>query len=346
MKNYAAWLKAPREKLEVEESPLEQPNEGEVLVKVHAVAVAPIDYKQQDEGLFVPYYPWIMGCDVSGVVISVGTGVENVKEGDRVLGYPHARATSQIKHSSFQHYVVLHSSAISPIPVGLSFEEATVLPLAVSTAATGLYQKSFLGLPLPKSDAPNPEGKGKSLLVCGGSSSVGSAAIQLALASGLRVVATASPANFDSVKSLGASAVVDYKSEKVVDELVAELKKGGEEFAGVFDAIAENGTVEKSAEVASQLGGKKFVAATLPPPANLPGGVVAKFLFATDMVDKDNAALAKAIFHDFVPAALTTGALKALPEPLLVGKGLESIQKGVDVLRQGVSARKVVVSVA
>ncbi|BGP12129.1 hypothetical protein JCM10213v2_000040 [Rhodosporidiobolus nylandii] len=333
-KNYSATLQAVQKPLVVEEALLVAPNPGEVLVR--------------DFGLFtdVTGLPWVGGFSAAGEVIQVGEGVANVKKGDRVLGHSQSLSTKEKKHSAFQNYAVLHAVAISPIPDGLSFEEATVLPLAVSTAAAGLYQKSFLALPLPKSDAPNPEGKGKSLLVWGGSSSVGSAAIQLAVASGLRVVATASPANFDFVKSLGASAVLDYKSEKVVDELVAELKKGGEEFAGVFDAIAENGTVEKSAEVASQLGGKKFVAATLPPPANLPDGVVAKFLFATDIVDKDNAALAKAIFHDFVPAALTTGALKALPEPLLVGTGLESIQKGVDLLREGVSARKVVVSVA
>jgi hypothetical protein len=158
----------------------------------------------------------------------------------------------------------------------VTFEEASVLPLALSTAADGLYQSSFLNLPLPQSKAPNVDGKGKVVLVWGGASSVGATAIQLALASGLQVISTASPSNFDFVKSLGASAVFDYRSSSVLEDLVAALEKDGLEFAGVYDAVSTPESVLLSAKVAKAVkGGRKFVATTLPPPKDLPEGVKA-----------------------------------------------------------------------
>jgi len=187
--------------------------------------------------------------------------------------YSHALGlgTYDPRHSAFQEYAVIHGTTIARIPSSISFERATVLPLALSTASAGLYQPGYLELPYPS--ATTPSSTGKSILIWGGSASVGSAAIQLAKASGLRVVSTASPANHDFVKSLGADVVVDYKDEKVVDKLVEALE--GSEFAGVYDAISENGSVEASAQVATRVGGNKFIATVLPPPENLPEGVKA-----------------------------------------------------------------------
>jgi len=247
---------------------------------------------------FVKKYPFILGTDVAGVVEQVGEDVSHVKVGDRVLGsvslsfppfrrptpkgtdnslavlhYSHALGlgTSDPRHSAFQEYAVIHGTTIARIPSSVSFERATVLPLALSTASAGLYQPGYLELPYPS--ATTPPSTGKSILIWGGSASVGSAAIQLAKASGLRVVSTASPANHEFVKSLGADVVVDYKDEKVVDKLVEALE--GSDFAGVYDAISESGSVEASAQVATRVGGNKFIATVLPPPENLPEGVKA-----------------------------------------------------------------------
>lgn len=173
---------------------------------------------------------------------------------------------------------VLDALLTAPIPESISFDEATVLPLALSTAAAGLYQSNHLDLPLPKPDAQKADGQGKVILVYGGSSSVGSAAIQLAVASGVAVVTTCSPANFDLVKSLGASAAVDYRSNSLVEDAVKAIESAGSEFAGVYDAISEKTTVEKSAEIASKAfggKGKLYVATTLPPPEKLADGVKA-----------------------------------------------------------------------
>ncbi|GAA6019038.1 hypothetical protein JCM10207_006296 [Rhodosporidiobolus poonsookiae] len=348
LQNYAAWLKEPHARLVVDEAPLYEPAEGEVLVKIHAVSIQPVDWKVQTFNYSIKEYPlkypYILGTYSAGVVEAVGAGVTHVKKGDRILGYHVTMATQRPREGSFQHYAILRADLVSALPPTLSFENAAVLPLGLATAADALYQTDHLALPLPKPEAPNHEGKEKVLLVWGASSSVGSAAVQLAVASGLRVVATASPANFDFVKSLGASAVFDYRSSTIVKDLVAELQMQNEEFAGVFDAISEHGSSELCAEVASKVkGGNKFVVGTLAMPEVLPEGVKATYAMSPNVALKNGGALARAIYHDFVPRALETGALKCKPDPLLVeGKGLGVLQKAVDRAKEGVSARKVV----
>jgi len=101
-----------------------------------------------------------------------------------------------------------------------------------------LYEKVHLALPLPIQDK---KPSGKTLLVWGGSSSVGSTTIQLAAASGLTVIATASSKSHDYVKSMGAKEVFDYSKPTIVDEVVAALK--GSEFAGAYDAISLPDTI-------------------------------------------------------------------------------------------------------
>lgn len=128
--------------------------------------------------------------------------------------------------------------------------------------------KDFLHLPYPSKDATEIN---KVLFVNGASSSVGAVTVQLAVASGLSVIATASPSNFDFVKSLGVKGVFDYKEKDVGDGIVEAMKRYGG-FAGVYDAISTPEALELSIEVAEKIGGG-FVAATLAPPEKLPEGV-------------------------------------------------------------------------
>ncbi|GAA5877752.1 hypothetical protein JCM8547_001528 [Rhodosporidiobolus lusitaniae] len=319
LKNTTAWLKAPRTPLSIEETSIVEPAEGEVLVKVHAVAIELIDWKIQDIGFFVDS-PAVLGESLSGEIYAVGSGVTEFKKGDRVLGHAQALANKKPHEGAFQHYVILPVAAVASIPPSVSFEEASVLPLALSTAACGLYQSTYLDLPLPSLDAPKT---GKTLLVWGASSSVGATA-----------------------RAARPSAVFDYRDAQVVDQIVTELEKNSnEEFAGLYDAISEYGSVEKAAEVASRVkGGKKFVATTLPPPKELPEGVEAAGVFAPHVVQQDNGLIARTILHDFLPFALEEGSFTAKPDPLVAGKGLEELEKAFAVQKKGVSARKVVVS--
>ncbi|BGP36149.1 hypothetical protein JCM10450v2_000047 [Rhodotorula kratochvilovae] len=349
--NRAAWYNSPGAQFEVDNAPMWSVAEGEVLVKVHSVAVQPVDWKIQTSGFdfLVKGYPFILGTDVAGEVVEVGAGVENVKKGDRVLGHCKSLASGEPKHSAFQRFAVLDALLVSPIPATLSNDEASVLPLGLSTAAAGLYPAQYLAVPPPHVGAPNPAGKGKVLLVYGGSSSVGVCTIQLAVASGLSVVTTCSPANFPLVKALGAAAAFDYRTPRgeLLDALVAAVEQAGTEYAGAFDAIAEEGSVQLCGEVALRAfegKGRKFVAASLPPPKDLPGGITAEGVMALDIALQDSGAVARAVYHDYIPAALASGALQAKPDPLVVGAGLESVQRGLDRQKEGVSARKVVVT--
>jgi len=220
----------------------------------------------------------------------------------------------------------------------MSFTTAVVLPLGIDTAASGLFQKEHLGLPLPtKTSKPS----GKTILIWGGSSSVGLCAIQLAIAAGVEVATTASKSNHGLLESLGAKHVFDYNESSVDDKIVSALK--GSDFAGVYDAISLPDTITRSAQIASKVGGHKFVATTLPPPqTGLPTDVKCLGVFALT-VDFQYPDIGDAIWTDYIPQALESGAFKALPEPQVVGKGLEKVQAGLDAQKAGVSAKKVVV---
>jgi NADPH:quinone reductase-like Zn-dependent oxidoreductase len=174
-------------------------------------------------------------------------------------------------YGGFQLYTIAKEITVAAIPDSIPYENAVVLPLSISTAAAGLYQKGFLELPYPTID---PKSSGKTILVWGGSSSVGSTTIQLAVASGLDVVSTASQRNFAYVKELGAKHVFDHSSATVVEDIIAALE--GSKFVGAFDAISLPETVKASAEVVHRLGGGKIATVLGAPSEGLPSDVTAK----------------------------------------------------------------------
>ncbi len=145
-----------------------------------------------------------------------------------------------------------------PIPDAMRFEDAAVLPLAVSTASCGLFQTDQLGLRYPTADA---EPTGQVVLVWGGSTSVGSNAIQLATAAGYEVVTTATPRNFDHVASLGAVRAFDYSSPTVLDDIVAALQ--GRTLAGAI-AFGDTGAAS-CVRIVARCTGNKFVSIASPP---------------------------------------------------------------------------------
>ena len=305
-------------------------------------------------------YPFILGLDVAGEVVEIGPGVTRFKIGDRVVG--HANATDKEcnspTHGAFQTYTVLLVNAASPIPPTLSYESAAVLPLGLSTAACGLFQKDQLGLQHP-STSPKPTGK--TLLVWGGSTSVGCNAIQLAVAAGYEVITTCSPKNFDYVKKLGAREAFDYNSKTVVSDIINAFK--GKPAAGALSIGAR--AAENCLDVLDKCSGNKFISMATypipqPPPKNILSlatsymsgmaniwvksktrGIRNNFIFGSSLLYNE---VGKAVYVDFLPRALAEGKYIAAPDPYVVGKGLESIQQGFDVQRKGVSAKKVVIS--
>ncbi|GHO99457.1 hypothetical protein KSF_095050 [Reticulibacter mediterranei] len=376
--NTAAWFLTSQAPLVVKSAPYTRPREGEIVIKNHAVAINPIDWVTPIFGTFVlPWikYPFIFGSDLAGEVVEVGKGVTRFSVGDRVLG--HASGMDSKRNSAaegaFQEYTVVLAHMAAPIPNTLSYENAAVLPLTLSTAACGLFQKDQLALQYP---SVHPRPTGKTLLIWGGSSSLGSNAIQLAVAAGYEVITTASPRNFDYVKKLGASQVFDYHNKTTVKEIIKAFN--GKICAGALAIGA--GSAEVCADIVHACNGNKFVSrASLPQsvsfdalPSDLRPGLdlrLLPFLFRfmvantsmqikfrtkgirsksiSDSTSMDNEGyneVCKVIYEDFLPQTLASGHYVAAPEPVVVGKGLDHIQAGLDAQRQGVSAKKVVVS--
>jgi len=366
--NKAAYLVNNKGKaLEVRSAPYTKPGPCELVVKNGAVAVNPADYGKQKLGdLMLSWikYPFILGSDLAGEVVEVGEGVTRFKPGDRVVAFAVGadKRRNRSCEGAFQEYSVIRSNLTSVIPKHVSFEKACVLPLAIGTASCGLFMKDFLGLQHP---SLNSKPTGETLLVWGGSTSVGMNAIQLAVAAGYEVISTSSRHNFDLLKTLGASHVFDYNSRTVGKDIITLLK--GKKSAG---AIAlGNGSLEACLEIISASNGKKLVAQGSIPGdiSNLPEsfigliglffgvmwwnfsmavksrlkGVGKKFIWGSDLMENE---VSKAIFEDFLPEALEEGKYLAAPDPIVAGQGLESIQLAFELHAQGVSAKKVVVT--
>ena len=342
----AVLIAAKATPLELKPAPYTSPQENQIVVKNGAVAINPVDWALQamGEALF-PWiiYPTVIGSDLAGEVVEVGSAVSRFKAGDRVLGHAVGFMQNIASEGAFQKYTVLLAHMASPIPSSLSYESAAVLPLCLSTAAVGLFQKDYLALQYPS--VPPPKPTGKALLVWGGSTSVGSNGIQLAVAAGYEVITTASPKNFDYVKKLGASQAFDYNSETVVDDLIGAFK--GKTIAGAIAignvAAPGNGAAAAAAclEIVDKSEGHKFVSMALQVPEKLPSGVGAKFILGSALKDNE---VSQAIYVDFLPKALAEGTYIAAPDPQVVGTGLEYIQAGFELQKKGMSAKKVVVS--
>ncbi|KAJ4319714.1 hypothetical protein N0V94_003773 [Neodidymelliopsis sp. IMI 364377] len=361
--NRAAWILADKQQLQVQEAPYPSPSSNEIIIRNRAVAINLIDWILQDQGTGFAFgwikFPFIFGHDVAGEVVEVGSQVTRFRVGDRVVGQALAtdKKVNTVSHGGFQLYVTLLDRVASTIPDDMSFEAASVLPLGLATAAAGLFEKDQLGLGYPQL---NPKRTGKTLLVWGGSTSVGCNAIQLAVAAGYEVISTSSPKNFKLLKSLGASEVFDYNDRTVVEKVVGAMR--GKTSAGAI-AIGENSAFY-CLDILGQCKGDKHIAmATLPIPSQPKRFATLQivFHFVTSMVSiffksklrgiktsfiwgsVAHSPVGNAVYVDFLPQALAKGVFKPAPEPEVVGKGLEAIQEAVNIQKKGVSAKKIVV---
>ncbi|RAK98076.1 zinc-binding alcohol dehydrogenase family protein [Aspergillus ibericus CBS 121593] len=291
--------------------PKPQPGEGEVLIRNAAVA------------------------------IEVGAGVTRFKRGQPVIAHCNSLLTQNPANSAFQHYTILTEKLVAEIPAELGFEQAVVLPLAITTACAGLYGSEYLNLPLPSLASEKKKKTGQTILIWGGVSSVGATAIQLASCSGLQVITTASTANHDFVKSLGADAVFDYKSPTVVDAIAKAVLDT--DLVGVYDAIGEAPSFAAITALADQLQRPLNTAAVLPCDQPTPR-CIPKYVRAVSIIEQPDEHIAQWIWGQFLPQALTSGQFQAKPDLYIVGNGLKDVQYGLDVQKKGVSAKKGVIS--
>lgn len=209
----AAYIEqiGPPENVRVGELPVPKIGPTDVRVKVHAVAVDPIDTYIRSGKFPIPLsFPFIIGRDMSGQVEEVGSAVTRFRPGDRVWcnnqGYDGRQGT-------FAEYIVANESLVYPLPKGVDEKEAVAFVHSGLTACIGLQRVQPVA--------------GESIFVNGGSGGVGSAIIQLAKARGLRVFATAGSADgLDWCRSLGADAVANYRSDDLTKALAAFAPEG------------------------------------------------------------------------------------------------------------------------
>lgn len=208
--------------------------EDQILVKVVAAALNPVDFKRR-QGKFKATdspLPTVPGYDVAGIVVKVGSSVSKYKEGDEVFGNIHEKALEYPNQfGSLAEYTAIEEKLAAIKPKNIEFKEAAGLPLAILTANEGLERADFSA--------------GKSVLVLGGAGGVGSLVIQVAkhVYGASKVAATASTGKLELLKSLGADLAIDYTKENI-DELP-------EQFDVVYDAV---GLGEKAAKAAKEGG--------------------------------------------------------------------------------------------
>ncbi|KAL4916385.1 chaperonin 10-like protein [Aspergillus aurantiobrunneus] len=336
--NNAAVLASAKQPLILTPTEPRYPDETELVIRTAAVAINQIDWKIQETPWDDFPYPLILGEDVAGTVISVGSAVTNFRPGDRVIGHAVAFKTQDERHGAFQEYAVLEANMCCALPGNVSFEKGVVLPLGVSTACAALFQKAGKGLGL-RAPSLEPTKTGETVIIWGGTTSVGSNAIQLAVAAGYDVVATASERNFEYARRLGAAVVVDYKSKTAVQDIVSALQ--GKKVTGAFDTVGSEASASGTIAVLQRVQGRKVIASVDEVPENLPAGVSGIEVQAVDIRENEVSGM---VYGEYLPRALAAGKYQTAPEPYVAGVGLRAIQ-GAFGAQKKVSARKIVVTV-
>ena len=230
MKAIVAHEYGAPETVRYEDAPRPEPKENEALVRVIAAGVNPADplivsgkYAQA----FGTRLPLVPGYDVAGIVEKTGSGVTKLRVGDAIYGYP-------LMGGGWAEYCVVTEAEAAAKPKSLTFEEAAAVPLAALTAWQALVSAADVQ-------------PGQTVLIHGGSGGVGHFAVQIAKARGARVIATASTANQDLLRELGADIAVDYTKQKFEDvakdvDVVLDTV-GGETLARSYAAVKKGGIV-------------------------------------------------------------------------------------------------------
>lgn len=340
--NLAAVLEQVGTALKPLTLPIPSPGENELLVRNHAIAANPADYKIRDFPSHLNSFPTVLGSDVCGIVSAIGPGVTKFKVGDRVAGFALVIANNKLEHGAWQTYTLLQESATMRIPGFVSYEEGATFPMAFATVAVAYFER--LGIARPVSDT---EVQQSGILVWGASSSTGSAAVQLAKELGFKVFATASPKNHEYIKSLGAYAVVDYRDPEVVSRLAKLAKEAGTPLRLGFDSISEGNSSLLSANTLLASGGQDSKLALVgpwPTDDEKPAGVdismtIAAFAFVHHIE------MGSWMFNEYLPKAIEEKKIVPAPKVQVVEGGIGAAQDALDIVKAGVSATKIVVRV-
>jgi NADPH:quinone reductase-like Zn-dependent oxidoreductase len=217
------------EVLRLDEVPRPEPEQDEVLVRIKAASVNPVDYKiRLGQYAKAEQLPMVLGQDISGTIARCGTKVKDWETGDDVF------AMLPWSRHAYAEYVTIKASDAVPKPQTIDHEHAAAAPLAALTAWQGLFDHGALQ-------------RGQHVLIHGAAGGVGHFAVQFAKAEGAKVTATASSADVQFLRELGADQVIDYKSERFEDrvcdvDLVFDLI-GGESQDRSWSVLKSGGTL-------------------------------------------------------------------------------------------------------
>lgn len=232
MRAYVITRYGGPEAMVLQDVPVPSPGSGQVLIKVGAAGLNPVDYKMRQGKLrllFRPRLPFIAGCELAGTVVGVGPGTNRFTAGDRVYSRVDAPGLG-----AFAEFACVPQELVALMPQSLGFTEAAGLPLAGLTAVQALRDELRIQ-------------PGTRLFISGGAGGVGTLAIQLAKYYGAEVTTTASPRGLTLVSELGADHVVDYTRENFAQTLrgfdAALDAVGGRALKGVFRILKRGGSV-------------------------------------------------------------------------------------------------------
>ncbi|RPB01033.1 GroES-like protein [Choiromyces venosus 120613-1] len=327
----AAYIPEAKAPIVVEKTEIPTLKDNEILIKNEAIPLQPIDAKQARIGFIPLKYPAVLGSGVAGTVVESKN--PNFNKGDRVLSHTPAYGAGDNKYGAFQKYTVGTDLTLK-LPDNVTFEKAASLAVNVPVA----YSSLFVGLSLPKTAPSNSA----PVLIWGGSTSVGGYAIQLAIKAGYAVVTTASAHNHAYVKSLGVEKVYTYDQAK---EIAAQGP-----FAGILDNAGTGASHAAIWRVLQELQGKKEVEGTIlsllpsmAPIEGWPASLVIKF-FTFNFSD-DTAKEERQYFWapgGYYSKVVAEGIIET-PVEVRSG-GLKEVEKAVEDLFQGVSAKKLVIT--
>ncbi|KAM5538077.1 hypothetical protein V8D89_008274 [Ganoderma adspersum] len=334
----------PEHKVAVKDRPVPSIGDDDILVKTVSVALNPTDWKHVD---MIGDPGTILGVDFSGIVSKVGKNVSSPKVGDHVAGFVHGGCFED--EGAFAEYVKTPADLVWSVPPKtFSHDEAASLNCAFFTAVQDLYHPTRLSLVEPPAKVAGEDW----ILVYGGSSAVGQYVIQLAHASGYKVVTTASPRNFDLVKAFGADAVFDYRDPEVVSKI---KEVTGDSLTKGVDAIGELSSQRICAESLGPKGGRVVLVSDVKEGATQRTDVVLQPSLLYTALGREFEWRGVMVIPRFeedlkhhvealkkVPQLILDGVVKPLPIKLWEG-GLEAIADGLQWMREGkVSGQKIV----
>ena len=351
----AAVVDEPKAQNIIRDRSLGPLDSDEVYIKITATAINPVDWKMRDHSKFIHDYPAVLGSDATGTIVSIGSAVTNLAVGDRTF---FQGIIGNYDSSTFQQYCKMPAALVAATPKDISDQEAAGISLATVVVVVGFYHENGHGLTPPWEGGGGDVGKGKAVVILGGSSSVGQYAIQMARLSGFECIITnASAAHHEHLKNLGAHIILDRDTASP-DRFKEAIGKLPLEF--VFDAISAHST---------QVLGVQILQAAKSKTASHNRTLVTVHVVEPDVVDPEAERIAKedepSVDIKQVLGLGSNPAYRHLSEPLMrhlggedgyiakglfvpnrprvVEGGLDAVEEALTMNKKGVSGVKVVI---